>query len=224
MLGNLCSDGSVANRWENVLTRSPDFVGGASCEDLGLSTVLYDPFRGQSQQDPLVDQLIRTTAQRDGESDMWGIDFRASGDLFEMPNGYWAKAAIGFEHRNEEVFDLPSAAARATPDNPEPIVRFSFTEAQYERDQYAIFTELFVPFSDSFDVQFAVRHDDYSDFGSDTNPKVGFRWQAHEDFVLRGSWSTSFRAPSLAQAGAGTTLSSASIPCNGDRFGYCLWR
>ena len=213
MLGNLCDDGSFAQRWENVLGRSPRFVGGPSCEDLGRRTVLYNPFFGQVEQDPAVDRLLRTAAQRNGESEMFAIDLRTSGDLFEF-NGRWVKGAFGYEFRREEIEDDPSPEARSTADNPEPTLRFSFTEAQARRQQNAAYAELFVPLTDQLDLQIAGRFDHYDDFGSDFNPKVAFRWQALDNLILRGSWSTSFRAPSLAQSGAGVTLSSFAIPCD----------
>lgn len=214
MLGNLCDDGSFGQVWDDVLSRTPTFVGGPSCEALGRSTVLYNPFGGQADQDPLVDELLRTRARRNGESEMWSFDLKANGDLFQMPSGRWLKGAFGYEHRNEEVIDNPSAQARSTPENPEPTLRFSFTEAQAERNQDSLYAEFWVPLLDNFELQLAGRFDDYSDFGSDFNPKVAARWQPHDNLVVRSSWSTSFRAPSLAQAGAGVTLSSFSIPCD----------
>jgi iron complex outermembrane recepter protein len=44
------------------------------------------------------------------------------------------------------------------------------------------------------------RWDEYSDFGSTRNPKVGFTWKPLDALTLRGSWGTSFNAPSLADA------------------------
>jgi len=214
MLGNLCSDGSFGQRWGDVLSRNPEFVGGPSCEELGSSTVLYNPFGGQANQDPLIDQFLRTQAERNGESEMWAFDLKANGDLFELPNGRWAKAAVGYEYRREEIIDDPSPEARSTQDNPEPTIRFSFTEAEAKREQHAVYAELWMPLFDDFELQLAGRFDDYDDFGSDFNPKVAFRWQLLDQLIMRGSWSTSFRAPSLAQSGAGVTLSSFNVPCD----------
>lgn len=213
MLGNLCDDGTFGQRWENVLSRSPRFVGGASCEDLGRRTVVYNPFFGQAEQDPLIDQLLRTQAARNGESEMWSFDIKTSGDLFELGGGRWVKGAFGYEHRYEDIIDDPSPEARSTADNPEPTLRFSFTEAQATRRQNSAYAEFHIPLRDDFELQLAGRFDHYDDFGSDFNPKVAFRWQPVDQFVVRGSWSTSFRAPSLAQSGAGITLSSYAIPC-----------
>ena len=40
----------------------------------------------------------------------------------------------------------------------------------------------------------AARYDDYSDFGSSTNPKFGLNWSPTDWFKVRGSYGTSFRA------------------------------
>lgn len=43
----------------------------------------------------------------------------------------------------------------------------------------------------------AARLDDYSDFGSSVNPQIGLMWRPAPDLLLRGSYGTSFRPPSL---------------------------
>ncbi len=49
-LGNLCTDGTVVNRWDVDLQRpSASFVGD-TCEDIGLQTLWYNPFGGQGTQ------------------------------------------------------------------------------------------------------------------------------------------------------------------------------
>jgi len=93
------------------------------------------------------------------------------------------------------------------------VIGFSSTSSDYERDQWAVFAEFYVPLADKLDLQLAGRYDDYDDFGSDFNPKVALRYQLMDEFILRANWSTSFRAPSLAQSGAGTLLSSYTVDC-----------
>lgn len=51
----------------------------------------------------------------------------------------------------------------------------------------------------AFMVSGAVRYETYSDFGSTLNGKLAARYKFGEKFMLRGSYSTGFRAPSLAQ-------------------------
>jgi iron complex outermembrane recepter protein len=45
----------------------------------------------------------------------------------------------------------------------------------------------------------AVRYDDYSDVGSTTNPKFGINWSPIDAITLRGSYGTSFRAPTIPE-------------------------
>ncbi len=54
-------------------------------------------------------------------------------------------------------------------------------------------------FTQQFTVAAAVRFEDYSDFGSTVNGKLASRLEVAPGFALRGSVSTGFRAPSLAQ-------------------------
>jgi len=57
------------------------------------------------------------------------------------------------------------------------------------------------------ELSLAGRYDDYSDFGSTTNPKFALNWSPVEGFMVRGSASSSFQAPSLADtAGVDTRL------------------
>ena len=212
MLGNVCTDGSLINRWDVDLANENYDYNGGTCEDQGKQTLWYNPFGGQAQQADGVLDYVQTQATRKGESSMWSLDGVISGELFQF-NGRDVSFALGAEYRHEDVKDTPSSEAVATADNPEPIMGFSSTGADYDRDQMAVFTELYVPIADNFEIQLAARYDDYDDFGSDVNPKIGFRYQPMEQLILRGNWSTSFRAPSLAQAGATTLLSSYTIDC-----------
>ena len=53
--------------------------------------------------------------------------------------------------------------------------------------------------SDTFLIGGAVRHENYSDFGGNTSWKINSRYKIGEAGVIRGAYSTGFRAPSLHQ-------------------------
>ncbi|MGD9265126.1 MAG: TonB-dependent receptor [Lysobacterales bacterium] len=211
-LGNVCTDGTMVERWELNLVRPDAYYIGDTCEDIGKTTLWYNPFGGQLSQADGIDELIRTDARRNGESELLAWDATFSGPLFDV-GGFTVLSAMGIEWRRESVLDVPSGVAVATTFNPEPILGFSSTSADAERDQYAAFIELFWPLSDNFDLQLAGRYDHYDSFGGDFNPKVAFRWSPMDSLIFRGNYSTSFRAPSLAQVGAGTLLSSYRVDC-----------
>jgi iron complex outermembrane recepter protein len=78
-------------------------------------------------------------------------------------------------------------------------------------DVKAVFAELRLPFTESFEVQLAGRNEFFGgNVGSTFNPKISAKWQVVDAFGLRGSASTTFRAPSVSniQPNSVTTLQS----------------
>lgn len=211
-LGNICTDGTRVDRWDVDLGRpDADFIGD-TCEDIGKTTLWYNPFGGQTTQTDGVAELLATEAERKGRSRLYSFDASVNGTLLEMPAGP-LKAAFGGEFRRETLRDTPAGVAVATLDNPEPILGFSSTSAFAKRNSWSLYGELYVPLADTLDVQLAGRFDDFEGFGSDFNPKIAARWEPVEWLALRANYSTSFRAPSLAQSGAGVLLSSYRVDC-----------
>lgn len=78
----------------------------------------------------------------------------------------------------------------------------------------ALHAELAWPIERGLDAQLAVRHDDYSDIGSSTNPKVALRWRLQPELLVRGAWGTGFRAQPLyaLDAPPGVTRVVAGLP------------
>lgn len=196
--GELCADGSTG------------------CTP-GTDGLYYDPFNGQALNDPAVVNLLRERVPRDGKSTLLMADASASGALFELPAGDLV-GAFGIEYRQEKVDDNPSELAKADPtnDNEVPVYGFGSTEAHAERWVWAAYSELAIPVTEQVELSAALRYDDYQQFGGDFSPKLGLRYQPWESTIFRASYAESFRAPSLAQVGAGTTLSSGTLSCGGE--------
>lgn len=187
--------------------------GAANCTP-GVDGLWYDPFNGQAGNTGQVLDLVRESVPRDGESTLYGWDLKFAGSAGELGGGAigWA---FGAEARREEVRDAPSPLATIDRDTGEvPVYGFGSTAVEADRTQWALYAESFLPFTDTFDLRLAARYDHYDDFGGDFNPSLGLRWRPTDAFLLRAGWNTSFRAPSLAQVGAGTTLSSGALPCS----------
>jgi outer membrane receptor for ferrienterochelin and colicin len=156
----------------------------------------YNPFGGVTN-DPEVIDAITTSLVRRGESHLTALDGSITGQLFELGDNFVSMAA-GFEYREEDVVDTPDDQFQRG-----LIFGTESVSAQAERDQWAAYAEFLVPVGDAVEVSLAVRHDDYSDFGSSTNPQGKIQWFVSDDFTLRASAGTGFRAPSLAQIGLG---------------------
>lgn len=111
------------------------------------------------------------------------------GTLFEIPGGP-VKLALGGELR-KEIFDYfrgegPTANIAST------------VNANLDRKISSVFAEVYVPVLRNLKISLSGRYDHYDDVGSTTNPKVGFTYDATDWVSFRGSWGTSFHAPSLA--------------------------
>lgn len=72
----------------------------------------------------------------------------------------------------------------------------------FSRSNYAAYTEFGAEFSEAFRSDFAIRYENYDDFGSTTNAKLTGRYQLTDDIGLRSAISTGFRAPTIGQSKA----------------------
>ncbi len=72
-------------------------------------------------------------------------------------------------------------------------------EVDRSRSNLSLYADAELDITNSFLLGGAARFENYSDFGSTVNGKLAFRLKASEDINIRGSVSTGFRAPSLAQ-------------------------
>lgn len=148
------------------------------------------------------------------ETIMEVFDAVLTGEVLDLPAGPLAMA-VGLQHRTE---------GRKTTINPQTIGSVnSFGQLiggesvaglsenrnfSAERDISAAFVEFQVPITDTLDAQLAGRYEDYGGLiGSTFDPKLALRWQATDSLVLRGSASSSFRGPGLAQVEEGTGFS-----------------
>jgi iron complex outermembrane receptor protein len=72
----------------------------------------------------------------------------------------------------------------------------TYNQVDVDRGVYAAFAELSLPILDSLSAQVAARFEDYGDQGgSSFDPKLSIKWQLIDQLALRGSVSTTFRAP-----------------------------
>lgn len=104
-----------------------------------------------------------------------------------------------FEQTYSSTYDAQSAA--------DLVGGFAGNSAAGERDVTAVFYESRLPVTEDIEVNFSIRYDRYSDFGSELSPKVSARWAVNEQLVLRTSFSEGFRAPQLDELYAATSFS-----------------
>lgn len=144
------------------------------------------------------------------------LEITADGTLLHLPTGD-VKAAAGGGYRHEN-FQQGNAG--------------SSTYVAGERNVSYLYGEALIPLIRSspdrtglheLALNLSARIETYSDFGTNTNPKIGVRYVPFTDLTVRGTWGQSFKAPtffqmyqpaylylldasSMGYAGAGTAL------------------
>lgn len=76
----------------------------------------------------------------------------------------------------------------------------------FDRDNWGVYADLEHDISDRWLMQYAIRYEDFSDFGDTTNGKIATRYNLSDRFTIRGAISTGFHAPTPGQANVRTTI------------------
>lgn len=126
----------------------------------------------------------------DNESEVWSADLAADGPIGRAPGGEM-RVALGAHFRKEDFVD-----------------GFNSNGLRLDRDISAVYAEVQVPWVGAqnsrtgmqrLELTLAGRFEEYSDFGSTFNPKIGVSWAPTDELNVRGTWGTSFKAPLLSQ-------------------------
>ena len=83
------------------------------------------------------------------------------------------------------------------------------------RDVYGGYVGVDAGITDKLDVGLTARYENYSDFGDTSNYRVTARYEFVPGFAVRGTVSSGFHAPSLAQLGQQTTGYTSTFTNNG---------
>ena len=215
----------------NAIFALPDGAGGAAC----LINVDGDPSNDDPACAPInpfgfgnISDAARSYASVLGGTDYTNdqIDVLATlgTTLFALPAGD-VETVFAYEHRDEEVDFVPLPANQlglfgtGTPEVPQ--------SGQYDTNEFSV--EVLVPIVGE-DQNFAIaeelefngtyRYVDNSIAGTEDVWSVGLRWQIIEDVTLRYSESRNFRAPTLTQLVAPSSVAitqSGLDPCDADR-------
>ncbi|MBV9343448.1 MAG: TonB-dependent receptor [Gammaproteobacteria bacterium] len=182
------------------------FIGGYNIGNVALALgdpaicarvpncVPLDLFGGQGR--PITQQMlnfIEATQIDQSDQKLKLISANITGTIFHIEDRA-AGLAIGAEHRH---YDGEF--------NPDPLRQTGLSQdslafpvsASYRVNE--AYGEISLPLLKSLGLSGAARYSDYSTFGSTTTYKGGIRWQPIDDFALRGTYSTGFRAPNLGE-------------------------
>lgn len=217
--------------FNNAIFAVPDGAGGAAC----LINVDGDP----ANDDPACAPINPfgfgniSAAATDYVSVMTGTDYTneqidilatIGTSLFVLPTGD-VETLVAYEHRDEQVEFVP------LPANQQGLTGVGTMQAprsgEYDTDEFSfelllpiVGNEFTLPFAQSVELNGSYRYVDNSLAGTEDVWGTGLRWQVVEDVVLRATRTRNFRAPTLNQLLAPTTVFAGSIavdPCDADR-------
>lgn len=130
------------------------------------------------------------------------LDARISGEFFRLGD-VTPQYAAGLQSRRERLATDPGAAYRSG-----DISGLGGSVVPIDRSRVvnSVFGELNVPLLKTLEGNVTVRDDRYNDFGNTLNYKVSTRWHPVKAWLLRASYGTGFRAPTLVDLWTPQTL------------------
>ncbi len=165
--------------------------------------------------------------RREGFSAVTSGDLRVSGPVLR----YWgntASIALGGEFRREQFADTRPPYAGTNPvgsglnlDDNDYVQASPKPNSSGNRTIYAGYLETVIPVAQpkhdlplvhSLEFTASARYEDYSDFGTDTNPKFGANWRPYRGLMVRGSYNEGFTAANLPTLYAPTQFTVDSPP------------
>ncbi len=214
--------GTLANGrfdWDATLSRSEYWLD--SSQPRFLATPLQDYFLGPQQGldpyfdaypvyelnqdryynplDPTTFASLNTLVKDKAESSVNQASFVLSGDLFELPAGAVGMAAV-VEAATQSYKITPDARTNPNYTGPDQIYNLTSTGGGGDRDRFALGLEFSVPILASLKANLAGRYDKYEDISAVDGSftwQAGLEWRPVESLLIRGSHSTSFRAPDM---------------------------
>lgn len=213
---------------------NPFSNAGPGNPTLGLDNPFYVP--GNENSPALVEWLTEPNGN-DQSEDTVVADLIFSGEMGLDLGGGAVGWAAGMQYRKTRFRNKPLNEFGNLDLNPCPILgdqscvggaldgagSFIFLggqrNARLTQDVKAVFAEVLVPITDTFEITAAARFEDYGgSIGSTFNPKGSVRWEPMDWLVLRGSVGTTFRAPLASQVSPNAITSLAGLAAAGGNF------
>jgi iron complex outermembrane receptor protein len=128
--------------------------------------------------------------------------------------------AFGAEYRDETWEAAPGDAASRYLEGGQSFPGISLSDSgKHGRDVLGAYVDVVLHPVEALTVDIAGRYEDYSDFGDTSVGKLSLRYELNDAWALRGTASTGFRAPTLAESyysatNVGPTTAFVQMPPN----------
>lgn len=186
---------------------------GAPCVDINwYSTDLNNGVLTQQEQDFLYGQTRSRTVY-----EQTTLEAYMTGPLFDLPAGT-VSGVFGFMYQDDSIEDRPDQpwldreVWDGRPSKRGITIGTDDTRAAYLELSVPLLADM--PLAKAVDLSLSGRYTDVASYGGDSTWKAGLSWAVTDDFRVRGSQGTSFRAPGLYELYLAEQIS--SFAQNGD--------
>ncbi len=169
-------------------------VGGylnATVLDSLIQNGTFDPLAAPGSRGNLSSALVSVFQK--SETDLTTLDAVITGELGEINGnaiGIATGASLQDERLTQKTDDLSAAGE---------VIGSAGSNDSGKRDVTSSFVEVSLPVTEKVEVSVAGRVDKYSDFGTTFNPKLSAKYSINENYMVRASVGTGFKAPTLSQ-------------------------
>jgi iron complex outermembrane receptor protein len=175
-------------------------------------------FGGAGSITPAMLDWIGFTEHDKSDQHLWDNSVNLTGPLFDLPAGP-LEIAVGYEHRFQSASFTPDpiVSAGLGADIPaQPAHGHYNVDEVYGEVRVPILKD--VPGFYSLEANGAVRHSHYSTSGGSTTYTINGLWKPVHDLLLRGAYSTGFRAPTLGELFGGRSRFDLPVtdPCSNE--------
>jgi iron complex outermembrane receptor protein len=129
-----------------------------------------------------------------------------SGDLFELPAGP-VSTALGFHWRRNTLTDQPDPQSQAQnlfAGSTRPTDGATEVKEAFAQLRVPIFSDR--PFARDLSISLAGRVTDQEPSGTDFTYRIGANWTITDEYRIRGTYGTSFRAPAVFERALGSSV------------------
>ncbi|WP_394002044.1 TonB-dependent receptor domain-containing protein [Luteimonas sp. WGS1318] len=166
--------------------------------------------------DPALQSFLLLPTHDTSETTTQIFSANLGGVIATLPAGDLGMA-VGVEHRKEEAVYEPDALLQS---GQTTSLAGGPTQGGYSLNE--AFVEFQIPLladvalAQELSLDLAGRYSDYDTFGNTTNGKAGLKWKPIEDVLVRGTFATGFRAPTVGDLFGGTsqTFDFYTDPCD----------
>jgi iron complex outermembrane receptor protein len=149
----------------------------------------------------------------------WTSNFDVTKEIADVMGGS-LNIAFGAEYRDESWEAEPGDAASRYLEGGQSFPGISLSDSgKHDRDVIGAYVDVALHPVEALTINLAGRYEDYSDFGDTSVGKLSLRYELTDAWALRGTASTGFRAPTLAESyysatNVGPTTAFVQMPPN----------